>query len=174
MTVYFFDSSALYKRYVYEPGSGWVRARCSKRGDENIVIISQIARIEIIAALYRMGRLTGQQPALVDAAVAEFEQHLARSRPSRKRIDRPYRIIPLTESIVEMASALRRKYRDLTPHPLRTLDALQLASALVSRRLLADSSQSEIESVTFVTADARLLAITALEGFQTENPALYA
>jgi hypothetical protein len=73
-----------------------------------------------------------------------------------------------------MASALCRKYRDLTPHSLRTLDALQLASALDSRRLLADPSQSEIESVTFVTADARLLAITALEGFQTENPALYA
>jgi hypothetical protein len=73
-----------------------------------------------------------------------------------------------------MASALRRKYRDLRPHPLRTLGALQLASALVSRRLLADSSQSEIESVTFVTADARLLAIAALDGFQTENPALYA
>jgi hypothetical protein len=62
---------------------------------------------------------------------------------------------------------------------LRALDALQLASALVSRRLVVDPSQvdpsqSEVEPATFVTADTRLLAIAALEGFPTENPALYA
>lgn len=174
MAAYFFDSSALYKRDVYEPGSGWVRARCNKRNGDNVIIISQVARVEIVAALYRVGRLTGQQTALIDAAVAEFERHLARSNPSRKRTDRPYRIIPMTVSVVEMASALCRKYRDVAPHPLRALDALQLASALVSRHLLVDPSQSEVEPTTFVTADTRLLAVAALEGFLTENPSLYA
>jgi uncharacterized protein len=80
----------------------------------------------------------------------------------------------MTESVVEMASALCRKYRDVAPHPLRALDALQLASALVSRHLLVDPSQSEVEPTTFVTADTRLLAVAALEGFLTENPSLYA
>jgi predicted nucleic acid-binding protein len=49
MGFFYLDSSVVVKRYVDEPGSVWVRLLVSE--PENIVILSEIAIVEVSAAL---------------------------------------------------------------------------------------------------------------------------
>ena len=58
----------------------------------------------------------------------------------------------------------------VTQHPLRAYDAVQLASAL---RLQLDLTGTESTSLTFLTADERLIAIAEAEGLLTDNPNHY-
>ncbi len=48
MVIYFFDSSALVKQYVDEPGSGWVRHVLSRFPP---TAIAEITAVEVVAAL---------------------------------------------------------------------------------------------------------------------------
>jgi hypothetical protein len=125
-----------------------------------------------VAAFFRAARLAHQHEALIDSAAAEFERHIARSTPKRKEEQRVYQIIPINESLVELAALLCRKHHDLQPHPLRTLDAIQLASAIVSRQLVRQKALANGDALLFVSADTRLLAIAAAEGFPVRNPML--
>jgi hypothetical protein len=52
-------------------------------------------------------------------------------------------------------------------HPLRTYDAVQLASALESTTRLVAAG---LLPLRFVSADARLLVAAATEGLMTEEP----
>jgi hypothetical protein len=61
-----------------------------------------------------------------------------------------------TARLVEARALVKR-------HSLRTLDAIQLACAVDTARVLG-------ESLTFVSADRRLLAAAAAEGFSVDDP----
>ena len=50
MAVYFFDSSALVKRYIQETGSAWVQALCQQTPPEDLYI-ARIAGAEVISAI---------------------------------------------------------------------------------------------------------------------------
>ena len=54
----------------------------------------------------------------------------------------------------------------VTQYPLRTLDAIQLASAKQTLTMLN-------EQITFVSADSNLLVVAAAEGFKIDNPNLH-
>ena len=54
----------------------------------------------------------------------------------------------------------------VTQYPLRTLDAIQLASAKQTLTMLN-------EQITFVSADSNLLVVAATEGFKIDNPNLH-
>ena len=70
-------------------------------------------------------------------------------------------MIGLTPQVVRRAEDL------LAVHPLRTYDAVQLASALESNTRLVTAGLSP---VIFVSADARLLVAAVAEGLMTEDP----
>ena len=162
MPAYFFDSSALVKRYHRELGTSWVQAVCEPRTHPPLHI-SELAHVEVVAALRRVGRIDGLHVSAVDAMIRRFERHIALSAPTRSI---PlYRIVSGASSVFALAAALCNQYWRVDPSPLRSLDAIQLASALAARAALAGE-------LTFVTADARLTAIAHLEGFVTVNPAL--
>ncbi len=55
MAVYFFDSSALVKRYVQESGADWVLSVCNASVDANLYI-ARITGPEVVAAIARRGR----------------------------------------------------------------------------------------------------------------------
>lgn len=55
MGVYFFDTSALVKKYISELGSDWVAARCNPK-EGNTITISQAALVESIATFCRKTR----------------------------------------------------------------------------------------------------------------------
>jgi uncharacterized protein len=50
MSALFFDSSALVKRYLTEIGSTWVAAQINP-GSNNVIVIAEITRVEVAAAL---------------------------------------------------------------------------------------------------------------------------
>ena len=64
------------------------------------------------------------------------------------------------------ADVLAQARQLVVRHPLRTLDAIQLASALTAQTVLG-------VRLTFISADARLLGIAASEGLATDDPNLH-
>jgi len=68
-----------------------------------------------------------------------------------------YFVIPVDVSVFTQARSLVNAY------PLRSLDAIQLASALHARRIVE-------QSITFVTADKQLRTAASNEGFTVEDP----
>lgn len=166
---YFFDSSAIAKRYWREKGTDWVRAVCNSRGTQPVLYLSEIAQIEVAAGIRRTGRILVEQRnyhrSAFDAAVSQYENDVQRSRIST--VNAMYTFVPLNPRIVQIALQLCNRFW-LGPTPsLRSLDAIQLASALVAN---ADAAPAPI---TFVTADARLESIAQAVGFTTDNPMRY-
>jgi predicted nucleic acid-binding protein len=161
VVAYFFDSSAIVKRYHRELGTDWVQAICGPR-DHPPLYLSQLAHVEVVAALRRAGRTRNLHPSYVDAMAREFERHIALSEPTRAT---PlYQLIPISSSILALAADLCSHYWQSQPYPLRSLDAIQLACAIAVSADIPDE-------LLFVTADARLAAIAPLEGFRVINPA---
>ena len=146
--IFFFDTSALVKRYLHEKGS--VRARGLLQTSEAIFYQTFITPLEMISAFYRRhreGRLS-----------AEELSFLLRSYAVHSRTD--YLLVPYSESLIGLAGTL------ISRHPLRALDAIQLASALEVRSALPPAAPS----VIFLSADDRLVRIADREHLQMENP----
>lgn len=156
----FFDSSALVKRYHIEDGSAWVRSICDPRTHPPLYL-AELARVEVIAALYRTGKLERLHPSFVASMVNTFDRHLALSNTARPTP--AYRLIPLSPIVLELAARLCGRYQDALPHPLRSLDAIQLAASLLAATALSDE-------LIFVTSDVRLATIAGLEGFRVIDP----
>jgi hypothetical protein len=97
----------------------------------------------------------------MDTLVRGFERHIALSDPART--DPLYRLVPITPPLLALATALCNHHWQAQPHPLRSLDAIQLACALAVSVNLADE-------LIVVTADVRLAAIASLEGLRVVNP----
>ena len=140
------DTSALAKRYLNEVGSTWLSTWIEPAAGHEI-IVARLAETELFTLLARRqreGTLTAADAARLEA---DFLYHG----------EAEYFVVPLTDAVFDLARQLVQR------HPLRTLDAIQLASALQVAQTLS-------EPLTFVTADRRLLVIAASEGFATENP----
>jgi uncharacterized protein len=153
MTQYFLDSSALIKRYVVEPGTTWVRS-LTNRGGGHTVLIAQITQIEIVSGASRRVREGTLTTRTARAVRLLIDRHVRRE----------YVVIGLTPQVVRRAEDI------LAVHPLRTYDAVQLASALESNlRIVA----AELSPVRFVSADTRLLGAAASEGLMIDDPNAY-
>jgi predicted nucleic acid-binding protein len=75
-----------------------------------------------------------------------------------------YQIFPVNQPVIELAGDLIER------HALRTLDAIQLATALTAQRFLVARGFSE---VGFIAADDRLLQTAIAEGLAIDNPNLH-
>lgn len=143
---YFLDTSALAKLYHQEPGSELVEAWAA---DDTVFLwISDLARTELHSALIRKMR------------EGEVTEEVLHELLDCFRVDLFHRfhIVPLTARIVE--SAINLLIEHGKRYPLRTLDALQLASA----QAVAG------EGLTFVTADSKLIAVASVVFSQVLNP----
>lgn len=153
MACYYFDTSAVVKYYVTEPGSTWVRQLIEEQYPQNgqaqhVILISEITRVEVAAGLAiieRVGRI----------------RRTEREREYRRFISQlvqRYTVIPVTTETLETAARLTQ------PYPLKAYDAVQLATALHVRQALAD------QLLTFVCGDRSLLAAAQSEQLTVENP----
>jgi uncharacterized protein len=143
---YFLDTSALAKLYHHEAGSELVEAWAA---DDTILLwISDLARAELYSALIRKVR------------EGELTEEVLHETLECFRVDLLHRfyIVPLTAMVLEGAINLLIEYGKR--YPLRTLDALQLASAQAVHG----------EGLTFVTADSKLVAIASVIFSQVLNP----
>jgi uncharacterized protein len=109
---------------------------------------------------------------LVEVAAALAARHRAISRISRqtrdtsldlfqRHCDIEYTLVALNRTVVDRAVELTQRHR------LRGYDAVQLASALVSKTLLAESGHA---GPTFVASDNDLVTAAIAEGLAGDNP----
>ena len=61
MNIFFFDTSALVKRYVDENGSEWVKDTTSV-ANNNPIILSHITWVEVLSAFTRLNREPLKRP----------------------------------------------------------------------------------------------------------------
>jgi uncharacterized protein len=146
--IFFFDTSALVKRYLHEKGS--VRVRRLLQTGGAIFYQTFLTPLKMASAFYRQrrdGRLSVEELSL-----------LLRSYSVHSHTD--YLQVPYSESLLGLAGTLVGR------HPLRALDAIQLASALELRRALPPAAPAFI----FLSADDRLVSFARQEHLQVENP----
>lgn len=143
MSVLFFDTSALVKRYYEEDGTKRVDELVE---NEQTVAISSLSIIETVSAFrrkYNRDKIGEEQ--MNQLLSAFFEEALA-----------DFVIVPLEESMIQFSFDL------VIENDLRTLDSLQLSAAL--------SAETDEHSVIFVCADGELVSIADQRGLNTENP----
>lgn len=139
---YFFDTSALVKRYHVEAGSAKVDEVFDD--EEGVFLISELTVVELTLALQRKrsrGEITATD---MDNALAQFAVSVLRDL-----------------IVVGFRSGFIQRARDLVlKRNIRTLDALQLAAAL----------EFEPLAPVFVCADDRLNDAAEAVGFTVLNP----
>ncbi len=150
MNLYFFDSSALVKRYVQEQGTQWVQS-ITAIASSPIVFVSRITWIEVQSAFARLAREQKIDPGKLVAIRRLFEYDWMNQ----------YQIIELDQDITIQAGQLVHQY------VLRAYDSVQLASAFSIHPLFA---RIDPRLFTFVCADDRLLKVAKTEGMRIENP----
>ncbi|HLH63927.1 MAG TPA: type II toxin-antitoxin system VapC family toxin [Ktedonobacteraceae bacterium] len=150
MGSYFFDTSAIVKRYFPEQGHHWVVALCEAM-PAHALYISQAALVEVVATICRKAREQGTPNEKRDALIERF----------RRDCYNTYILWPVTTAIYTAAGDLCRSHR------LRAYDAVQLACVLGLR---SEAAASFTPLPIFVCADNPLIAIAAAEGVSTENP----
>lgn len=146
--IYFLDTSALVKRYLAERGSPYVRGLF--QSTDAVFYQTFLTPLEISSALYRRrraGQISHEELSLLlkSYAVHSHEEYL---------------LLPYSESAIDTAGTL------LARHPLRALDAIQLASALKLR----DSLPPGTPPLIFLSADEKLIDAARQEHLGAENP----
>lgn len=152
MATFFVDTSALAKRYTNEIGSSWVRS-WTKTSSANLLIIAELTLVEMFSVFARR----------------DYDGEVTSN--SAERLRRVFLVHVRDEySVMGINGVLRASAQTLvTKHValgLRTLDAVQLASALHAQTVLQ-------QPVTFVSADKKLLKVADVEGFLTDDPNLH-
>ena len=138
----YFDTSALVKRFVDEPGSPAVDALIA----EGPTATATVAFAEVYAGLARKRRARELTEAAYKSACRQFEAEW----PAYVRV-------ALRDEVLLLARDLIRR------HPLRGFDAIHLASALTLKVALA-------EDMTFVASDERPLTAAKAERLKGTNP----
>ncbi len=146
MAGYYFDTSALAKVYLEEDGSDVIVRLIENLSDGRISIL-EITLLEARSTIRRQQRERNISGRIANQIIEQIDE----DRTSA------YFVQPLDSSVI------REAIRVIDDHPLRTLDALQLAGCLIVGR-------STPEPLTFVSADTRLINAAVLEGLSTLNP----
>jgi uncharacterized protein len=153
MALYFFDSSALVKRYVHEQGSVWVRETTASVSG-HLIHISLLTVAEIASALARRRREGSLSTSERDRIFGAFLVDCARS----------YLLMRVEEDVIQHAVVL------MTQHPLRTVDAIQVSTAI---RLSQALHEAQLGQIIVASADDRVLQAASQEGLPIENPNLH-
>ena len=153
MAAYFFDTSALVKRYVNEQGSTWVAATIDPTAGARVYVAS-ITGVEVISAIAR--KLKGNHVSASDAVKATFRFHYDFANE--------YRIVSISDSVINRSMMLAEAYA------LRGYDAVQLGAALeINGRRMTFGAIPLI----LVTSDTELLTAAITENLLTDDPNLH-
>jgi predicted nucleic acid-binding protein len=146
LSLLFFDTSALAKRYLVETGTAWI-VGVSQPAAGNVIIIADLATVEMASLLARRVR---------EGTLAAGDARILLTSCLR-HAEREYLSVPQDNHVLVQARTLVDRY------PLRTLDAIHLASAQRSGAILN-------EATSFVSSDRNLLAAATAEGMSTDDP----
>jgi predicted nucleic acid-binding protein len=146
MSLCYFDSSSLVKRYISEPGSERVKELC----DAEAVAISVLSVVEFASVLSRRTREGSLSPTQCDSLFQAFLKDTLE-----------YDVLAVTETAVRRAAQLL--LASGAENLIRSLDALHLATSEVAFGGLA---RGDLQG-RLISSDRRLLAAA-------ENPEDYA
>jgi predicted nucleic acid-binding protein len=147
LALYYLETSALVKLYVYELGTERLLALSAGDAGHRFAILS-VSQVEFRSAIRRRQR-GGEIPASVaDELIEAFRRH-AEGR---------FLIQPFSDTLLDVALAL------IDGYALRGFDAIQLAGYLLLR------STSGTEEPVFVCADKALLSTARNEGCSVLDP----
>ena len=149
VSIVYFDTSALVKRYIAEIGSDWVKTLLENQAPT--VFTSLLTAIEgncTFARRQREGMLSPEDyHQLLTIFNYDFTYH--------------YNVLGVDPMVIDAARQMANR------HPLRAYDAVQLATAWLSNQELLNAGEPPL---TFVGADDRLIAVAQAEGLCTDNP----
>ena len=111
MAVYFFDSSAIFKRYLTEPGTGWVVGITDPAAGHSIYLAT-ITGVEVVSAFVR------QAPPLPAADLARITADFKHDFRNQ------YQRVAVNDPLIDLAMTLAET------HGLRGYDAVQLAAGV--------------------------------------------
>ena len=158
MSIYFFDTSALVKRYALEDGRKWVQGLTDPAASNRIYVV-RITGAEVIAAI-KQNLLMGHTNS-ADAAqgIADFRFDFANQ----------YQVIEITDTVVARAMSL------IESHKLRGYDGVQLAAALELNDAILSTglSAAGASPLTLASADGDINLAAPAEGLKVENPQNY-
>ena len=150
MAAYFFDTSALVKRYATETGTAWVTALLDP-ATRNRIFVARITGAEVISAIMRKKRGLKISEPDANTAAALFRLDFAGR----------FRVVEITSTLIESAMVLAET------HALRGYDAVQLAAALHTQ---ARRRARGLPDISLITADGDLLSAGVAEGLATDDP----
>jgi uncharacterized protein len=150
VNVYFFDSSALVKRYVTETGTAWVSALVDPSAGNRIFIV-RITAVEVVSAIKRRERAGNLSATDMTASLTKFRHELSTI----------YLPIEVSRNLISRAMSL------VETHTLRGYDAVQLAAAL---EVYSQRHSAGMSRPTFVSADANLNLAAMAEGLTVDDP----
>ncbi|MEK6287057.1 MAG: type II toxin-antitoxin system VapC family toxin [Acidobacteriota bacterium] len=150
MAAYFFDSSAIVKRYLIEAGSGWVTSIADLAAG-NEIYLARVTLVEVISAITRKTRSSGLSAGGAGKAISDFRDDFANE----------YSVIELTPSLIEWAAELAET------HALRAYDAVQLSAAL---QIDAEMKAAGASPITLASADGPLNTAAIAEGLAVDDP----
>lgn len=148
MVNHYLDTSAMLKQYVDEPGSEWL---CARITSATSLTSSQLLVVEAVSAFNRRVREGS-------LSLAEYQRVRDVFRKDCRTV---YQIVAPTPAIVDLACVL------LERHPLRSYDAMHLATALIVEQSL---QRQGLSTLTFLSADDRLNDAATAEGLAVDNP----
>ena len=150
MPAYFFDTSAVVKRYVSEVGTAWVKGIFDPNAG-SVIYMARITGAEVLSALTRRQRRGDISPSDASAAIALFRSEFARA----------YELIEITPAVIVRAMDLAEK------RGLRGYDAVQLATVLEINPL---RPSLRLPALPLICADAELNAAATAEGRTVDDP----
>jgi predicted nucleic acid-binding protein len=153
VAAYFFDSSALVKRYARETGTAWIIG-LFRRAAGHRLYVARITGVEVTAALTRKSRGTHLTTREADRAIARL----------RRELGSRLRIVEITPPLLNDAMSLAEK------HGLRGYDAVQLAAVLEASR---ERRRRGLAPLTVIASDGELLTASKAEGSATDDPNNY-
>lgn len=153
MASFFFDTSAIAKRYIKESGSAWVSDICEEARSD-LIFVADITEVELVSALFRRCKGGSITKAEAKAALVQFDNDLSNQ----------YIVLGFSFELISNARRLVESYA------LRGYDAVQLAAAIEcnKERIFLGSAP-----ITFVSSDQELIDAGESEGLLTENPNNY-
>ena len=146
MAIFFFDSNAIVKYYVIEPGSIWVRNLVDTNG--NIGLVCEVSIAEVAAALSQIQRGKRFGRTFMQDAYRRFRSDLRNARLISH---------PADWKTLELAAELAMR------HPLKGCDAIQVASAIIAEQTVG-------RKLIFISGDLQALRAATGEGLAIDDP----
>lgn len=141
--IYYFDTSALLKKYILEKGSQKVLALFEEESD--LVLTSKIASLEAFHGITRKAKEEKLSPKTLSKLLRQLEKDF-----------NDFELVEINSELFKRAKELIQKYL------LKTLDAIHLASALLLKE--------EGLEACFISCDLAQLKAARSCGLKVFNP----